>query len=139
MKLNHIGIVVSDINKEAQFYQDLGFSTSELIINQTQKVKEIFVEQNKHTTIELLEPLNEQSPVYNFLKKGGGVHHFCYELDEDIDGFLSKQLKQGAITICQPVYDVAFDRKIAFLYKCGKIIEVLEALSIPKSRNKKLK
>jgi methylmalonyl-CoA epimerase len=134
MKLNHIGIVVSNIQKEAQFYQGMGFSTSGLIINQTQKVKEIFVEQNKYTTIELIEPLNEQSPVFAFLQKGGGVHHFCYELDENIDSFINKQRIQGAIIICHPVYDIAFDRKIAFLYKSGKIFEVVEALKF-KTKN----
>jgi len=131
MKLNHIGIVVSDVIKEAQFYKAMGFAVSEVIINKAQKVKEVFVEQNSLTTIELLEPLNEQSPVSNFLKQGGGMHHLCYEIDEEINCFLSKQKGLGAVIIRQPIYDIAFDRKIAFFYNNGKIIEVVEALSQP--------
>lgn len=128
MKLNHIGIVVSSVEKETLFYQNLGFSASGVIVNETQKVKEVFVNQNDNTTIELLEPLCETSPVYNFLQKGGGVHHFCYEIDQDITDFLVKQKKEGAVVICKPINDVAFDRKIAFFYKYGKLIEVVESL-----------
>ena len=132
MKLNHIGMVVKDIEKQAQFYRELGFDVSDLIINETQKVKEIFVQQNELTTIELLEPLNESSPVFNFLQKGGGMHHLCYELDKkdgDIHEFIQKQRQSAAVILCHPVDDIAFQRKIAFFYKFGKIIEVLEALS----------
>jgi len=129
MKLNHIGIVVRDIETEAAFYKELGFSASELIINESQNVKEIFVSQNSNVTIELLEPLNKTSPVYNFLNnKGGGVHHLCYEINEDIDVFLTKQRKEGAVIICKPIYDIAFDNRIAFFYKQRKMIEVVEIL-----------
>ena len=33
--------------------------------------------------IELLEELNEESPIKNFLEKNprGGIHHICYEVD----------------------------------------------------------
>lgn len=132
MKLNHIGMVVKDIEKQAQFYRELGFNVSDLIINETQKVKEIFVQQNELTTIELLEPLNESSPVFNFLQRGGGMHHLCYELekeDEGIHEFIQKQRQSAAVILCHPIDDIVFKRKIAFFYKFGKIIEVVEALS----------
>jgi methylmalonyl-CoA/ethylmalonyl-CoA epimerase len=36
--------------------------------------------------IELVEPLSDDSPVSNFLKKrGGGIHHIAYEVD-DLEG-----------------------------------------------------
>jgi methylmalonyl-CoA/ethylmalonyl-CoA epimerase len=32
--------------------------------------------------IELVEPAGEDSPVFAFLKQGGGLHHLCYEVDD---------------------------------------------------------
>ena len=35
---------------------------------------------------ELVEPASEASPVSNFLKKRGGLHHVCYEIDDLEEG-----------------------------------------------------
>ena len=38
-----------------------------------------------NTKIELLEPLDETSPITAFMAKtGGGMHHVCYEVDDII-------------------------------------------------------
>jgi len=46
-------------------------------------VTTVFVEL-PNTKIELLEPLGEDSPIANFLKRNpsGGMHHVCYEVDD---------------------------------------------------------
>jgi len=50
-----------------------------------------------NTKIELLEPLGENSPIANFLKKNpnGGMHHVCYEVD-DIYAARDKMKAEGA-------------------------------------------
>ena len=44
--------------------------------------------------LELIMPTNDKSKVYNFLKKGGGLHHLAYEVEDikkTIDYFKSKK------------------------------------------------
>ena len=45
--------------------------------------------------LELIEPAEENSPISNFIKKGGGFHHLCFEVD-DIHLELEKMKKNGA-------------------------------------------
>ena len=75
--------------------------------------------------IELISPAVEDSPVSNFLKKGGGLYHLCYESDDfqdDIDRFK----KNGAKILSKPVEARAFKKKIVFLYYKRDIIELVE-------------
>ena len=46
-------------------------------------VKVVFIE-SPNTKVELLEPLNENSPISKFLLKNpnGGMHHICYEVED---------------------------------------------------------
>lgn len=59
-------------------------------------VTTVFIELD-NTKIELLEPLGENSPIANFLKKNpsGGIHHVCYEVD-DIMAARDQMLAKGA-------------------------------------------
>ena len=62
-----------------------GFKAKSQVIDEPeQKVKIIFIETGKTCpSIELIQPVSEDSSVYNFLKKtGGGLHHLSYEVGE---------------------------------------------------------
>lgn len=83
-RLNHIAIVVPDLEQAATFYRDiLKASVSEMVDLPEHGVTTIFVDLG-NTKIELLHPLGEKSPVSGFLKKKplGGIHHFCIEVDD---------------------------------------------------------
>jgi len=74
MKLNHIGIVVSHIKDKLKFYEKMcssSVSASPIVPDEIQGVNVCFVDVGK-VTFELIEPINKNSPVSNFLKKGGG-------------------------------------------------------------------
>ena len=43
---------------------------------------------NETNTIELIEPISRNSPVFDFLSKGGGLHHLCFATD-DIDTYIA--------------------------------------------------
>jgi methylmalonyl-CoA/ethylmalonyl-CoA epimerase len=77
--------------------------------------------------IELLEPTGVDSPVYNFLQKGGGFNHICYEVD-NMDEAISKFARVGHRQISKPEPAVAFDnRKVTFFYTNeNEIVELLE-------------
>lgn len=85
-RLNHIAIVVPDLEKAAGFYRDtLKAVVSEPVSLPEHGVRVVFVALD-NTKIELLEPLSADSPVAKFLDRNpdGGIHHMCIETP-DID------------------------------------------------------
>src|SRR4051794_40336179 len=85
-RLNHIAIVVPDLDRAAAVYRDaLGARVSPPQPLPAHGVTVVFVEL-PNTKIELLQPLGADSPVRGFLDKnpGGGMHHLCYEVDDII-------------------------------------------------------
>lgn len=84
-RLNHVAIVVPDLDVSAKQYEGLGAKISAPQDLPEHGVRVIFVEM-PNTKIELLTPLNEKSPVAGFLAKNtsGGVHHLCFEVKDII-------------------------------------------------------
>jgi methylmalonyl-CoA/ethylmalonyl-CoA epimerase len=96
LKLHHIGIVVENIQKslgELTKYLDFESTTMPSLVG-SQKVNICFLKTN-NVFLELIEPAEENSPISNFIKKGGGFHHLCFEVD-DIHLELEKMKKNGA-------------------------------------------
>ena len=103
MKLHHIGIVVENIQKslgELTKYLDFESTTMPSLVG-SQKVNICFLKTN-NVFLELIEPAEENSPISNFIKKGGGFHHLCFEVD-DIHLELEKMKKNGAHIIVDVV------------------------------------
>lgn len=107
IKIEHIGIAVKDIEKS-----NLLFKT--LLGTNPYKSEEVLEEgvivsffKTGESKIELLQALNENSPIARFIgKKGEGIHHLAFEVEDIIEsmaqmeilGFelLSKEPKLGA-------------------------------------------
>ena len=87
-KLNHVAIATGDLKKSAALYRDtLGARVSAPVAQPEHGVTTVFVELPGNmpgSKIELLEPLGDNSPIANFLKRNpdGGVHHLCFEVDD---------------------------------------------------------
>ena len=98
-KLNHVAIVVPDLEKASSLYRDtFGAVVSSPVDLPDHGVTTVFVEL-PNTKIELLHPLGKQSPIQRFLEKNpsGGMHHICYEV-HDIES-ASKKLQQKGLRI----------------------------------------
>ena len=95
MKLHHVGIVVKNIQESlGEITKYLTFeSTTVPSLVGSQKVNICFLKTN-NVFLELIEPAEENSPVSDFIKKGGGFHHLCFEVD-DIHLELEKMNKNG--------------------------------------------
>jgi len=103
LKLHHIGIVVENIQKslgELTKYLDFESTTVPSLVG-SQKVNICFLKTN-NVFLELIEPAEENSPISNFIKKGGGFHHLCFEVD-DIHLELEKMKKNGVRIIVDVV------------------------------------
>lgn len=127
MKIHHIGIIVDNIYKNLEIFVSLGYScTSNIVIDKIQNNKIVFLQQQDDCCkIELIQPLNEHSTVYNF---PCGLHHLCYEVKCDYNTFAEsfKKMKIGKIftrPICAPAIN---NRQVVFAYtKANNILELL--------------
>ena len=83
-KVNHIAIAVPNVKEAAyKWQQALNMKKSEIIVLEEHGVKVVFLEFS-NLKIELLEPLNNKSPISKFLEKNpkGGMHHICFEVEK---------------------------------------------------------
>jgi methylmalonyl-CoA/ethylmalonyl-CoA epimerase len=129
--LHHLGFAVSSISAVADEFA-LSMSAhwdGEIIHDPIQRVRVSFFSPiDPHNPVfELVEPASETSPVSNFLKRGGGLHHVCYEID-DLDAGLREARCVGLVIVANPAPAVAFaGRRIAWV--CSKrrmLMELLE-------------
>jgi methylmalonyl-CoA/ethylmalonyl-CoA epimerase len=81
-RLNHIGIAVKSLNERLALYRALGLAVQGEEEVSSQKVKVAFLP-FEGSQIELLEPTAPESPIAGFIeKKGEGLHHICFEVDD---------------------------------------------------------
>jgi methylmalonyl-CoA/ethylmalonyl-CoA epimerase len=129
--LHHLGFVVSSISAAAP---DFALSMSahwdgEIIHDPVQQVRVSFFSPGdpRNPVFELVEPAGETSPVNAFVKKGGGLHHVCYEID-NLGSGLREARDVGLGIVSNPVPAVAFGgRRIAWIVsKRRLLIELLE-------------
>jgi len=83
-RLNHVAIAVPDLEAAAEQYRTaLGANVGAPQDEPDHGVTVIFITL-PNTKIELLYPLDEDSPINGFLEKNpaGGIHHICYEVDD---------------------------------------------------------
>ncbi len=128
-RLNHVAIVVPDLNAAARRYRDdLGAKVSDPIDLPGHGVTTVFVEL-PNTKIELLHPLGENSPIAAFLQRNasGGMHHVCFEVD-DIYAARDKLVKSGARVLGGGEPQIgAHGKPVLFLHPkdfCGTLIEI---------------
>jgi methylmalonyl-CoA/ethylmalonyl-CoA epimerase len=129
--LHHVGFAVASISATAEaFARMLGAKwDGEVISDPLQEAKVSFLRQNgvKEPMLELIEPAGADSPLHRFLKRGGGLHHLCYEVD-CLEAQLESSRALGALIVKPPVPAVAFEgRRIAWIYTRQKLlVEYLE-------------
>ncbi len=130
-KLHHIGFVVGSIAKSVQpFIDSLQLEWDGLVFHDpNQGVRVTFLRHKAVDSplLELVEPAGEASPVAAFGKKGGGLHHICYEV-ENLEERLAFVRSKGGVVARPPMPAIAFqDRRIAWVYTKSKmLIEFLE-------------
>lgn len=95
-RLNHVAIVVPDLESASSLYRNiLGAAVSAPMEQPDHGVVTVFVEL-ENSKLELLHPLGEDSPIARFLVRhpDGGIHHLCYEV-EDINAARDQLLTGG--------------------------------------------
>ncbi len=129
MIIDHIGIVVKSIEAGIRHWTSVfGYNQMTAVTkNSRQMVNVVFMQKKDSILIKLVEPENEQSPVYRFARRGGGLHHLCFKSDDMAEKIISfKQM--GLRELAAPQPGEAFNNKnIAFLFtKQGINIELID-------------
>ncbi len=128
-RLNHIAIVVPDLEAAAALYRDtLGADVSAAQDIAEHGVSVVFINL-PNTKIELLRPLGDGSPVAGFLAKNpdGAMHHICYEVS-DILAARDRLIERGARVLGNGEPKTgAHGKPVLFLHPkdfCGTLIEL---------------
>ena len=94
VRLHHVGSAIHSIEKEITAFGGsiLASWDRKIFHDPLQKVRVTFLQTPSPTDalIELVEPAAEDSPVGQFLRRGGGLHHLCYEVP-DLDAHLASR------------------------------------------------
>jgi methylmalonyl-CoA epimerase len=128
-KIDHIGIVVKDIEAALKVYRDaLGLELTRVEFVPEQAVKIAFLPTGE-SEIELVQPTTDDSGIASYLaKRGEGVHHICLEVD-DIEATLAQMAAQGLEMIDQKPRVGSGGQKYAFVHPRsahGVLIELYE-------------
>ena len=94
-KVDHISIAVKSLDEGLKIYENLlGIKSSHIEEVPDQGIKAAMIMVGD-VEIELIEPTTADSGVAKFLeKKGEGIHHICFEVD-DVDKELESMAAKG--------------------------------------------
>jgi methylmalonyl-CoA/ethylmalonyl-CoA epimerase len=129
MKIDHICFAVKNLNEGIAYWDRVfGYKQmTQIIENTRQKVKVTFLKKDDSITIKLIEPVEGNQSLINFVNRGGGFHHICFK-SNDIDEEIDELKKEGLILLVPPQEGEAFNNnKIAFLLaRYGLNIELID-------------
>ena len=126
-QLAHVGVAVASLAEAASFYRDvLGLDPRP---TETADGASIMSFSLGGTDVELLEPLEPDSPVGRFLaRRGPGIHHVCYRVP-DLDRALARCREAGYRLVDAEPRPGAHGRRVAFLHPkstAGILIELTD-------------
>lgn len=117
--LHHVAIAVRDIAAAEKLYSGLlGLRVAhrEVVADQGVRTSMLLPPGGEGAAVELLEPLDENSPVSRFLeKRGEGIHHVCF-LTDDVEASLRRLEKKGARLIDEHPRPGSCGTEVAFIH-----------------------
>ncbi len=100
--ISHLGVAVKDIEEAREFYRSVfRLESGEPIIGGGGTVKVSLVELD-NAVVELLAPFGTEGAIAKFLeKRGEGIQHVCYEVD-DISAEIERLKTKGIEPLGKP-------------------------------------
>ena len=123
-RLHHVGYVVANMAGGIRRFEDSG---AELVVGPTDDpllaVTCALLRLPEGVDVELVAPLAgaEESPIAARLKRGGGLDHLCFWVD-DLDASLERELENDAVLLVPPTYAVTFDSTVTFVQRRGGLV-----------------
>jgi methylmalonyl-CoA/ethylmalonyl-CoA epimerase len=115
-RIDHVGVAVAEIDAALALYRDLfELDVTHREIVHEQGVEAVLLDVGENH-VELLAPLDADTPVGKFLAKNGpGLHHVAYQVP-DIDATLATLKKAGTALIDERPRVGIRDSRVAFLH-----------------------
>ncbi len=130
LTLDHIGVAVKNLDDAINKYQEL---LNARVVHReevpSQGVAVCFLEY-KTQRIELLKPLNAESPVARFIqKRGEGIHHIAYKT-ENIETEMVRIRNMGMQVLQEKPVPGAWNKMIFFIHPRsvgGVLVEICQS------------
>jgi len=129
-KINHVAIVVEDIDEALKFWRDaLGLEVDHIEDVPSQHSRVAFIPVGD-SEVELVSPTTQDSGLAKFLeKRGEGLHHLCFEVDDLAE--VLDELKIKGIRLINEEPLILPGRKMAFVHPKstnGVLVELYELI-----------
>lgn len=127
-KINHIAIVVADIDKALAVYHDTLGLPLEAVHDEPDEAVRVAYMPTPSGEVELIQPTTADSGVAKYLaKRGEGLHHVCLEV-ESIEENIAKMAASGMEILGQPRTNKRGDKYVFVHPKSahGVLIELYE-------------
>ena len=129
MRVDHIAIAVNDADKALENYKKiLKIDNIDVEEVPNEKVKVVMLNL-EDTRLELIEPLEDTSPISKFLKeRGEGIHHIAITADE-IENDVN-HAKENGMRFLGELRTGSYGRKITFIHPKslnGVLVEFCQA------------
>jgi methylmalonyl-CoA/ethylmalonyl-CoA epimerase len=127
-KIDHVGIVVRNIDEALNVFSNIfGFEVVESITGPQQEFKLVLISKG-NASLELIEPINPEGSISNFLKqRGGGLHHIALDVD-DIEQEL-ESLRAMSVSLVNKEPESILSARVAFIHPSstgGVLIELIQ-------------
>ena len=129
MRVDHIAIAVNDANKALENYKKI-LKIDKIDVEEVpnEKVKVVMLNL-EDTRLELIEPLEDTSPISKYLKeRGEGIHHIAITADE-IENDVN-HAKENGMKFFGELRTGSYGRKITFIHPKslnGVLVEFCQA------------
>jgi len=127
LRFHHDGVATRNMAVELRQYELLGFRTEgPVFVDPLQHIRGLFLTLGT-MRVELLEPLDETSPIHSHLKRGIKIYHHGFTC-HDIARTTERLVAGKARVVSPPKPAIAFqNRQVSFLFLAnGLLIELIE-------------
>lgn len=129
MIIDHICFAVKSLNEGIDYWGRIfGYNQMTFpVVNTRQKVKVVFLSKEGSLPVKLIEPVEGNISLQNFVNRGGGFHHICFKC-ANVETTAGKLAENGLITLTPSQPGEAFNNhNIAFLLaKYGLNMELID-------------
>jgi methylmalonyl-CoA/ethylmalonyl-CoA epimerase len=132
LNFHHIGIAVKEFDQAVSYYQSLGYKKQnhDIVRDELQRVDLILLKHITQPDVELVRPIDEKSPINNYIKNSDAVmYHTCYEV-ESFSRVINELKKNFRVfNVSKPKPAILFNnRLVSFYYIYGVgLIELLKS------------
>lgn len=133
--IEHLGIAVKSLEQAIPYYENiLGLKCYSVEEVADQKVKTAFFMVGQ-TKIELLESTDPEGPIGKFIeKKGEGIHHLAFAVEDGVQGALTELEGKGVQLIDKAPRKGAEGLSIAFLHPKSTVGVLTELCEDPSKK-----